>query len=128
GCCDDDSTTWAHHSSVLFDNSRTEKAHKAKIFAATIRRMPPSSRFGCESARRRSVVVGGLGLSFLEWGNAGRPVLCFLHGGSAHGPLVDLVPPAVTQRFRVIGLDQRGHGESQWAEPPAYGTEHFAAD
>jgi pimeloyl-ACP methyl ester carboxylesterase len=28
----------------------------------------------------------------------------------------------------VIALDQRGHGESQWAEPPAYATENFAAD
>jgi pimeloyl-ACP methyl ester carboxylesterase len=28
----------------------------------------------------------------------------------------------------VIALDQRGHGESGWASPPAYGTEDFAAD
>ena len=90
--------------------------------------MSPISRFGCESARRRAVVVGGLRLSFLEWGNAGRPVLCFLHGGSAHAHWFDFVTPAFAERFHVIALDQRGHGESQWAEPPAYGTEHFAAD
>src|SRR5207237_6955234 len=90
--------------------------------------MSPISRFGCESARRRAVVVGGLRLSFLEWGNAGRPVLCFLHGGSAHADWFDFVTPAFAERFHVIALDQRGHGESQWAEPPAYGTEHFAAD
>jgi pimeloyl-ACP methyl ester carboxylesterase len=90
--------------------------------------MSPISRFGCESARRRSVVVGGLRLSFLEWGSAGRPVLCFLHGGSAHAHWFDFVAPAFVDRFHVIALDQRGHGESQWAEPPAYGTEDFAAD
>ena len=90
--------------------------------------MSPISRFGCESARRRAVVVGGLRLSFLEWGNAGRPVLCFLHGGSAHADWFDFVTPAFAERFHMIALDQRGHGESQWAEPPAYGTEHFAAD
>jgi pimeloyl-ACP methyl ester carboxylesterase len=28
----------------------------------------------------------------------------------------------------VIALDQRGHGESEWAKPPAYATENFAAD
>ena len=90
--------------------------------------MPSISRFGCEAARTRSVVVGGLRLSFLEWGIAGRPVLCFLHGGSAHAHWFDFVTPAFTERFHVIALDQRGHGESEWAEPPAYATENFAAD
>ena len=90
--------------------------------------MSPTARLGCETARRRSVVVGGLRLSFLEGGIAGRPVLCFLHGGSAHAHWFDLVTPAFTDRFHVISLDQRGHGESQWAEPPAYATENFAAD
>jgi pimeloyl-ACP methyl ester carboxylesterase len=90
--------------------------------------MPPTVRLGCETARRRSVVVGGLSLSFLEWGQAGRPMLCFLHGGSAHAHWFDLVTPAFTDRFHVISLDQRGHGESEWAKPPAYATENFAAD
>ena len=90
--------------------------------------MPPIVRFGCETARRRFVEIDGLRLSFLEWGIAGRPVLCFLHGGSAHAHWFDLVAPAFADRFHVIALDQRGHGESQWAEPPAYATENFAAD
>ena len=90
--------------------------------------MPPIARLGCETARKRSVVVGGLRLSFLEWGIAGRPVLCFLHGGSAHAHWFDVITPAFIDRFHVIALDQRGHGESQWTEPPAYATENFAAD
>jgi len=90
--------------------------------------MSPISPFGCEAARKRSAVVGALRLSFLEWGNAGRPALCFLHGGSAHAHWFDFVTPAFTERFHVLALDQRGHGESQWAEPPAYATENFAAD
>src|SRR5258705_6814238 len=90
--------------------------------------MPPITRLGCETARKRSVVVGGLRLSFLEWGIAGPPVLCFLPGGSAHAHWFDRVTPAFADRFHVIALDQRGHGESQWAQPPAYATENFAAD
>ena len=86
------------------------------------------TRLGCETARRRSVVVGELSLSFLEWGTAGRPTLCFLHGGSAHAHWFDRVAPAFNDRFHVIALDQRGHGESEWAKPPAYATENFAAD
>src|SRR5207244_701214 len=85
-------------------------------------------RFGCENARKRSVEVGGLRLSFLEWGMSGRPALCFLHGGRRHAHWSGPVPPGCADRCHVIALDQRGHGESDWAEPPAYATENFAAD
>jgi pimeloyl-ACP methyl ester carboxylesterase len=84
--------------------------------------------FGCEHARRGSVVVNGLRLSFLEWEAPGRPVVCFLHGGSAHAHWFDRVTPALAGRFHMIALDQRGHGESEWARPPAYATESFASD
>ena len=87
-----------------------------------------SSRFGCEAATRRSVPVNGLRLHLLEWGTPGRPALCFLHGGAAHAHWFDLVAPAFAGRFHVVSLDQRGHGESDWAAPPAYATEDFASD
>src|SRR5213594_3583223 len=109
-----------------FDNTRGAKAYQAKVFCGYNSSMSSIPRFGCESARKRSVEVGGLRLSFLEWGMSGRPALCFLHGGSAHAHWFDLVTPAFAERFHVVSLDQRGHGESQWAEPPAYATEDFA--
>jgi pimeloyl-ACP methyl ester carboxylesterase len=90
--------------------------------------MSSTPRFGCEIARRGFLEVNGLRLSFLEWGTSGRPVLCFLHGGSAHAHWFDRVAPAFADRFHVLALDQRGHGESEWAQPPAYATENFAAD
>ena len=83
---------------------------------------------GCENARSRVVEVNGLRLHFLESGPVGAPVLCFLHGGAAHAHWFDAVTPAFADRFHVIALDQRGHGESAWAEPPAYGTEDFTGD
>ncbi len=83
---------------------------------------------GCEHARSRVVEVNGLRLHFLESGTPGAPALCFLHGGAAHAHWFDAVTPAFADRFHVISLDQRGHGESAWAEPPAYGTEDFTAD
>jgi pimeloyl-ACP methyl ester carboxylesterase len=72
--------------------------------------------------------VNGLRLHFLEWEAPGRPVVCFLHGGSAHAHWFDHVTPALAGRFHMVALDQRGHGESQWAQPPAYATENFASD
>jgi len=85
-------------------------------------------RFGCETARTRAVRVNGLRLHVLEWGTPGRPALCFLHGGAAHAHWFDLVTPAFADRFHVIALDQRGHGESQWAGPAAYATQDFVGD
>lgn len=85
-------------------------------------------RFACERARHRTFAVGGLRLHALEWGEAGQPGLCLLHGGAAHAHWFDGVAGAFADRFHVVALDQRGHGESQWAVPPAYATEDFAAD
>jgi pimeloyl-ACP methyl ester carboxylesterase len=87
-----------------------------------------AAALGCEVARSRTLDVRGLRLHFLESGRAGAPALCFLHGGAAHAHWFDKVTPALGDRFHAIALDQRGHGESQWAEPPAYGTEDFTAD
>jgi pimeloyl-ACP methyl ester carboxylesterase len=64
----------------------------------------------------------------LQTGPRDAPAVCFLHGGAAHAHWFDRVIPAFTERFRVISLDQRGHGLSAWATPPAYATEDFAAD
>jgi pimeloyl-ACP methyl ester carboxylesterase len=84
--------------------------------------------FACASARHRTFEIGGLTLHALEWGEPGRPGLCLLHGGAAHAHWFDWVAGAFVDRFHVISLDQRGHGESRWPEPPAYATEDFAGD
>lgn len=88
----------------------------------------PDPSFGCASARHRVLSANGLQLHALEWGVAGGPGLLFLHGGSAHGHWFDAVAPAFADRFHVLSLDQRGHGESQWPEPPAYRTQDFCDD
>jgi pimeloyl-ACP methyl ester carboxylesterase len=82
----------------------------------------------CETAVRRRIDVGAVELSLMEWGTPGRPALCFLHGGAAHAHWFDRVVPAFADRFHVIALDQRGHGESGWPRPAAYATRDFAAD
>jgi pimeloyl-ACP methyl ester carboxylesterase len=88
----------------------------------------PDSSFGCALARDRHVDINGLRLHLLEGGRPDGPVLCFLHGGSAHAHWFDAVLPEFADRFHVISLDQRGHGESEWASPPAYATEDFSSD
>jgi pimeloyl-ACP methyl ester carboxylesterase len=84
--------------------------------------------FGCEHANARFVTVNSLKLHLLESGAPGAPALCFLHGGAAHAHWFDAVTPAFTDRYHVVALDQRGHGESEWVVPPAYGTADFTGD
>jgi pimeloyl-ACP methyl ester carboxylesterase len=84
--------------------------------------------FACERSNHRKVRINGLDLHVLEAGPVEAPPVCFLHGGAAHAHWFDRVIPAFTDRFHTISLDQRGHGASTWATPPAYATEDFASD
>jgi pimeloyl-ACP methyl ester carboxylesterase len=74
---------------------------------------------------RRFFMVGGRKLSYLDFGGPGRPLLA-LHGhyneASAFAPLA----AALTPRWRVIALDQRGHGESDRAR--SYERDEYVAD
>ena len=84
--------------------------------------------FACELSHHRNIRVNGLDLHLLQAGPPDAPPVCFLHGGAAHAHWFDRVIPALIERFHVISLDQRGHGASAWATPPAYATEDFASD
>ena len=84
--------------------------------------------FACERANHRNVRINGLDLHLLEAGPPAAPPICFLHGGAAHAHWFDKVMPAFADRFHVVSLDQRGHGASAWAAPPAYATQDFGSD
>lgn len=88
----------------------------------------PELHFGCEVAEHRILEVNRVRLHLLQWEQGTGTALCFLHGGSAHAHWFDRVIPALAARYRIVALDQRGHGESAWPTPPAYATEDFAAD
>ena len=70
----------------------------------------------------------GIDLSGLDYGGEGRPPMLLIHGGAAHARWWDFVAPALTGRFHVLALDQRGHGDSPWSAEWAYGSRHYAAD
>lgn len=76
----------------------------------------------------RRFLDGSPRLHYLEWNPAGRDTLVLLHGNSANAwwweTLAALMPP----RFRMIAIDQRGHGDSEWVRPPAYSPVDYAAD
>ncbi len=76
----------------------------------------------------RFVEAGGLRLRYLDYGAAGKPPMVCLHGGAAHAHWFDFVAGAFTADYHVRALDQRGHGDSAWADPPVYSYERYAAD
>src|SRR5262245_62600416 len=90
--------------------------------------MTSRSSFICDVESRPAFTVYGMTLRALEWWQPCLAALCFLHGGSAHAYWSDAVVPTFVDRFHVISLDQRGHGESDWAPDSRYGTEQFASD
>jgi esterase len=64
----------------------------------------------------RDVRVGELRLHYLDWGNPDKPPLVFLHGGALTAHTWDVVCLALRDRYHCLALDQRGHGDSDWAE------------
>ncbi len=62
-------------------------------------------------------MAGGRKLSYLDFGGPGRPLLA-LHGHYNEASAFTPLAAALTPWWRVIALDQRGHGESDRA--PSY--------
>jgi esterase len=68
----------------------------------------------------KTVLIDKLRFRYLDWGNEGlRPIL-FLHGGALTAHTWDLCCLALRDEFHCIALDQRGHGDSDWAPDADY--------
>ena len=74
------------------------------------------------------VRAGGMQQSFVERGATKCPAMVLLHGITGHARMWDAFACAMAPRYRVIALDQRGHGDSEWPWPPSYETADFVAD
>jgi 3-oxoadipate enol-lactonase len=72
-----------------------------------------------------AVALDGLTFHYLDWGGDGPP-LVMLHGFTGHAHSWDHTAEVLRGRYRVLALDQRGHGDSQWAE--TYGSHHMVED
>jgi len=68
-----------------------------------------------------------LELNLLEWSAEGVP-LVLLHGLGNEAHLWDDFVPAVAPHYRVLALDQRGHGDSDWDPEARYDAESMTDD
>lgn len=57
------------------------------------------------------ITANGLNFHLIDWGGSGE-WLVLLHGLASQAHIWDLVAPHLTDSFRVVAIDQRGHGLS----------------
>jgi pimeloyl-ACP methyl ester carboxylesterase len=76
----------------------------------------------------RTFVSQGLELHYVDWGNEGAPLLLMVHGVRDHARSWDWTARALRKDWRILALDLRGHGDSQWSPDGAYLSAYHVLD
>lgn len=77
--------------------------------------------------RTGRIDAGGFSIAVHEWGDRGAPPLFVVHGGFDFARTYDVFAPKLADAgFRVVGWDQRGHGDSD--HTPLYSWEADVRD
>lgn len=76
----------------------------------------------------RFIAVNGLQLHYLEWGEPHLPTIMMLHGIQQQAHSWDFISLPLSVNYRVIAVDQRGHGDSDWAPDGDYSTDAYVQD
>src|SRR5579884_3850706 len=74
----------------------------------------------------RVIQVGDVAFHIRVWSETGHPIV-LLHGLASSSHIWDLVAPLLASQFRVIAVDERGHGESDKPDS-GYDLSTFVAD
>ncbi len=80
------------------------------------------------TAPHSHLLEGSPRLHYLEWNPNAEQTIVLLHGNSANAWWWDPVAGAASTKFRLLALDQRGHGDSEWVRPPSYSPLDYARD
>ena len=78
--------------------------------------------------RDATLLLRGFRLHYVEWGDPAAPPLVLLHGITGHARTWDTLALALADRWRVLALDQRGHGDSEAAPDGDYTVGAMAED
>src|SRR5690242_1136096 len=79
----------------------------------------PASRF----------LEGSPRLHYLEWNPTAARTVILLHGNTANAWWWQPMAEALTgANLRILALDLRGHGDSEWVRPPDYSPLAYAGD
>ena len=81
-----------------------------------------------ECYRKATATLRGLEFNYLEWGEPGSTPMVLLHGLTGHAHTWDLFANSLKDDYHIFALDQRGHGDTGWSNPPRYDTGDFVED
>ena len=76
----------------------------------------------------KTLRVNDLALHYLDWGKAESPPIVCVHGYTGSADAFNALARRLQDRYRVLALDVRGHGESAWSEAGAYRYADQASD
>jgi pimeloyl-ACP methyl ester carboxylesterase len=76
----------------------------------------------------KTLTVNGLALHYLEWGEAEAPPIVCVHGYTGSADAFNALARHLADRYRILALDVRGHGESAWSPAGAYSYADQAGD
>ena len=79
------------------------------------------------SPSSKYVTLNGVRIRYLDWGAEGLPPLVCLHGHTGQAHIWDEFAEAMRSDYHVYALDQRGHGESEYADD-GYARDRFVED
>src|SRR6266849_5936248 len=76
----------------------------------------------------KTLTANGLALHYLEWGEADAPPIVCVHGYTGSADAFNALARQLKDRYRILALDVRGHGESAWSPAGAYSYADQAGD
>jgi pimeloyl-ACP methyl ester carboxylesterase len=74
----------------------------------------------------RVIKIGDLSLHYLDWGNTDAVPIVLLHGLCGNAHYWDFFARSMASEYHLLAVDQRGHGDSDWAE--SYGPRDYVFD
>src|SRR5512134_3795774 len=79
-------------------------------------------------AREGWITRDGLRLHYVEWGAVTAPAIVALHGLRSFAYTWEPVALPLADRFRIVALDQRGRGLSDWDPQRRYHAREYVLD
>ena len=89
---------------------------------------PPSPPTLLPDERAEFVHANGLRLLCRQWGRIDAPAIVLLHGLRGFSGTWRTLAAELSTKYRLIALDQRGRGESDWDSGRNYYTDAYLAD
>jgi esterase len=75
-----------------------------------------------------TIDLGGMNFHYLDWGNRENTPILLLHGGAQTCHTWDLCCLLLQDQYRCLALDQRGHGDTDWASDLQYSIDDYRGD